>query len=1076
MSSGNGIAMSEVRPRVSSQDSRVQRGSFYLEFHVDVEIDIDEKLRNYVNSLDDFYKLYQVLVAIIRNDTFEESVKAMKIHKTLSNAIQNENKKMQQQIVAGAKKRKYITKQAEPLQEIQDLIEIKCGKYAEQYVIDGFSDLASEREDASPLHLASEIGSISIVNSILDCFKHYKQRMVNIRDSQGATAMFTLLLNLKFRNDNDMSKDDVNRMQIFKILMQNGGQLNNVNNNNENVFDCLKKQLPQPYRVLANNTREEKSVLSDSTNERGEMSNSRSKEIKMILKSALRLVIYDGQTAIRRCTNEIAIAKYQNFCKSLVNGYDASNPKNRKFIWKDFIYDEEKIYIERSKSILTFGQKVKIELPNTELDNDHPQHVTKYLGQVGTIVAIDSGISASIKFINKNNVNSHECEFELKYLKLQSKPGANQRKSSVKRYGLIRIFYIDLSKNLESKMPDERKYMPLKMVHVAVFPFLRYNSLLNTEGRWYVHENSDWLDAELYTTLEKKQKITQFQDGVNEKDDISHREWEERSHFDTSKATNGFKKTKDAIVDTTGQKVWELNNTLFFHSKSIVEKIKTTLNDISNIVDPFADFNKYMKEYHKKEQCFISFYDCYQQNGESTRYKFVQCEKNVPSKNPFYDSIIKSLDDDIKEMQQLFPPAKLSHEYYTDSRQFRDLFILLKIMLGDTWCSVSLLEEFKLYLNFASNINDETTDWFYLHHLALLKRFGTNESRVNKKSLTNGEHDSNTMAILSQHDDVAGIEKLMKAYFDFYNVCLNSFSICSHNCDGEYVHGRWIFTTEKTYDHTIKSATIDIKSRRDKTVSYFLKEIIASALNAQCGAEVCSLVDCKEADLLEALEVSPAINTVFGKDLHPSVTVVYNQLIFEATKYPNERKAKQLISILIKKGVDVCVKDSHNLTLIDYAVQRHMVDVCSQLIIAGSPLSAKSCEDLLNYLESLSFYYMKFHKNSKINPYVKIREEIRKQILFFGCEKGTLSSTVMLYLKEDAEMQQEEDRHLKSLRHSDRFLCQRDLHGRTAMHYASMHGHSHIIEALFINGAASCLNMPDDVSTPLFTASDINPI
>ena len=66
--------------------------------------------------------------------------------------------------------------------------------------------------------------------------------------------------------------------------MQNGGQLNNVNNNNENVFDCLKKQLPQPYRVLANNTSEEKSVLSDSTNERGEISNSRSKEIKMILK------------------------------------------------------------------------------------------------------------------------------------------------------------------------------------------------------------------------------------------------------------------------------------------------------------------------------------------------------------------------------------------------------------------------------------------------------------------------------------------------------------------------------------------------------------------------------------------------------------------------------------------------------------------------------------------------------------------------------------------------------------------------------------------------------------------------
>ncbi len=129
-----------------------------------------------------------------------------------------------------------------PVDSKLDIIDEKCRKFAEQYIIDGFSDLASERESSSPLHIAAELGSIEIIVSILDCFKHYRHRMVNIRNSKGQTVMFAVLLNVQFRNDTIVTPDDKKRIKIMKFLIQTGGLMSHLDNQDQNVFQCLKNQ------------------------------------------------------------------------------------------------------------------------------------------------------------------------------------------------------------------------------------------------------------------------------------------------------------------------------------------------------------------------------------------------------------------------------------------------------------------------------------------------------------------------------------------------------------------------------------------------------------------------------------------------------------------------------------------------------------------------------------------------------------------------------------------------------------------------------------------------------------------
>ena len=320
-----------------------------MRFELDTGADIDMRLMNYLNSLDDFITVYNDIIGIITHQNMSMQEKSSALSRRLADEIQEKKNGMYKYIISAAKKKKFIGENANalPVDSKLDIIDEKCRKFAEQYIIDGFSDLASERESSSPLHIAAELGSIEIIISILDCFKHYRHRMVNIRNSKGQTVMFAVLLNVQFRNDTIVTPDDKKRIKIMKFLIQNGGLMSHLDNQDQNVFQCLKNQTHGVQRSPRQSHSDMNAVeVQDiEITYNAESSNVRSLEIKMLLKEILKLIVFEGKSAIRKCTNKIVSLQYEKFRAGLVN-MDQKQQGNdgacNTLLWKDFIYDENK--------------------------------------------------------------------------------------------------------------------------------------------------------------------------------------------------------------------------------------------------------------------------------------------------------------------------------------------------------------------------------------------------------------------------------------------------------------------------------------------------------------------------------------------------------------------------------------------------------------------------------------------------------------------------------------------------------------------------------------------------------------
>ena len=627
------------------------------------------------------------------------------------------------------------------------------------------------------------------------------------------------------------------------------------------------------------------------------------------------------------------------------------------------------------------------------------------------------------------------------------------------RNGLIRIFYADFYTDQDQKCSMKNARSTFQIIHIAIFPSIRYDSRLDNECRWYFHENFDFHSQKM-----SDKRIFDLRNSLRQYH-FEHLEWIDNPQFGNA-TEQGYSNISHGF-QASAKDIWKLNNALFFHSKAIVERAQHAVNQLQQKDKPFEDFGKFMEEYHENYGGLLSYHDLYESNEHDNFCKFIKLSQvDYTRKYPYYKRFYESINDEWMEVEQLLPtsssPSRLS-------KQLENLWVLLKLMHGDAFFGKKLIDEFKLFLKCFIIDKNDRIELYFLNRFELFQEFGIYSSRIQQVL----SHSDDEKIVSMMKDRKGEIVYWLKM---FRSVCLQSFSMCSHYIGGgKYVNGRWICAREKLLNHSKREEIGTIISGREKTATYFLKEIVASALRANCGAEICSLVDCKGSNLLEVLEVSPSVSSDFGKELHPSINAIYIKLMFDAAKFSNQRKARLLMSLLIEKGVDVTITDSHNLSLIDYATQRHMVDMCSQLIIAGCCISPKSCEDLLNYLESLSFYYMKYHKSVFENPYARIREVVRSQILFYGSEHGTLSSTVMLYLREDA-LSQKIQQCKPDARNYESFLCQRDLHGRTPMHYASMHGHSDVIEALFLNGGEASLNMPDDIIAGLNTTLDCNKV
>ena len=406
-----------------------------LRFDLDAGADIDMRLMNYLNSLDDFIAFYNDVISIVAHQNMSVQEKSSALSDKLAGEIEEKKNGMYKYIVSAAKKRKFIHEntRALPVDSKIKLIDEKCRKFAEQYIIDGFSDLSSERESSSPLHIAAELGSLEIITSILDCFKHYRHRIVNIRDSKGQTVMFAVLLNLQFRKDSEVTPDDERRIRIMKFLIQNGGLMSHLDNQDRNVFQCLKNQTlgaqrkPPPTHsgpktvqtqdidIKDKNVKVEKegALQLPNANFDAGTPNVRSLEIKMLLKEILKLVVLEGKSAIRKCTSKIASIQYENFQACLVNGrrkQQGSDSTRKGLLWKDFIYDENtEVRSFDSDIFANFYINQRVIISSNRREKEIPSNVLNHDGKVGTIVSLGSRNFATIKF--DNEPKTHDIDF-----------------------------------------------------------------------------------------------------------------------------------------------------------------------------------------------------------------------------------------------------------------------------------------------------------------------------------------------------------------------------------------------------------------------------------------------------------------------------------------------------------------------------------------------------------------------------------------------------------------------------------------------------------------------------------------
>ena len=101
-----------------------------MRFELDTGADIDMRLMNYLNSLDDFITLYNDIIGIITHQNMSMQEKSSALSRRLADEIQEKKNGMYKYIISAAKKKKFIGENANalPVDSKLDIIDEKCRK------------------------------------------------------------------------------------------------------------------------------------------------------------------------------------------------------------------------------------------------------------------------------------------------------------------------------------------------------------------------------------------------------------------------------------------------------------------------------------------------------------------------------------------------------------------------------------------------------------------------------------------------------------------------------------------------------------------------------------------------------------------------------------------------------------------------------------------------------------------------------------------------------------------------------------------------------------------------------------
>ena len=255
----------------------------------------------------------------------------------------------------------------------------------------------------------------------------------------------------------------------------------------------------------------------------------------------------------------------------------------------------------------------------------------------------------------------------------------------------------------------------------------------------------------------------------------------------------------------------------------------------------------------------------------------------------------------------------------------------------------------------------------------------------------------------------------------------------------------------------------DTRKSLQDTASYFVTEIIASALDANCDM---SVIECvrdlmggdKDIDrairmghrgsgqcsIIELLRKCPIVEQQ-NRIVQPALHKVFVELLKAACKYPDETVATKTISLLLEKKLDMKqIENEQGFFPLAYSLQGHerYMKLAAVLVIGGATVKIETLESLFSEYKKNRFYISQNKKT--LEQEIENLKCLLHTILLYGAMHGTLAEDVLIYMVDQ----------VATLNDVAFDINYRDKTGGSAMHYAAMYGHDHVLDLLIRNRAS----------------------